>query len=51
MSEPTSSGTSIHGMQTFLDNQWIMVTLCTVVPTVIYILWGLYDVMNIPAGQ
>lgn len=50
MSESTSSGESIHGMQTFLDNQWWMVFLCQVVPGVIYLAWGLYDVFNIPPG-
>lgn len=51
MSESTSSGTSPHYMQTLLDNQWIMLIIGLVVPTVIYTLWGLWDVMNIPMGS
>lgn len=50
MSAPTLSGQqqSPHFMQTFLDNQWAQVILCQVVPMIIYVLWGLLDVMNIP---
>ena len=51
MSELTSNGTSIHGMQTFLDNQWYMLILGQVVPGVIYLAWGLYDTFSIPLGQ
>jgi hypothetical protein len=48
MSEPTSGNPTPHFMQTLLDNQWIMLLLGLVVPTVIYTLWGLWDVMRIP---
>ena len=48
MSEPTSSGASPHFMQKALDNQWLMLFLGLVVPTVIYTLGGLWDVINIP---
>jgi len=51
MSESTSSGASPHYMQTLLDNQWIMLAIGMVVPTVIYMLWGLWDIMNIPMGS
>ena len=49
MSEPTNS-TKFHYMQRLLDNQWIMLLLGILVPTVIYTLWGLYDVINIPVA-
>ena len=50
MSEPTSSGASPHFMQTMLDNQWLMLVLAVMVPMVLYTLWGLWDVMNIPVA-
>ena len=50
MSEPTSSGVTPHFMQKALDNQWLMLALAILVPLVFYTLWGLYDVINIPAA-
>ena len=47
MSESTTSA-SPHFMQTALDNQWLMLFLGLTVPTVIYMLWGLWDVIHIP---
>lgn len=48
MSEPTSSGAGPHFMQKALDNQWLMLALGVLVPTVFYTLWGLWDIINIP---
>lgn len=48
MSEPTSSGESVHIMQTILDNQWLMLALGVLVPLVLYTGWGLWDILNIP---
>lgn len=50
MSEPTSSGASPHFMQTMLDNQWLMLALAVLTPMVLYTLWGLWDVINIPVA-
>lgn len=44
----TSSGASPHFMQKALDNQWLMLALAVMVPMVIFTLWGLWDVINIP---
>jgi hypothetical protein len=49
MSEPTNS-TNPHFMQRVLDNQWLLLALGILTPTVLYILWGLWDVINIPAA-
>lgn len=49
MSGPTSSGANPHFMQKLIDNQWAMLLLANLVPLVLYTLWGLYDVINIPA--
>lgn len=51
MSEPTSSGLPPHAIQTALDNQWLVLFLGLTVPTVIYLLWGAYDILNIPVGK
>jgi hypothetical protein len=50
MSEPTSSGADPHFMQKLIDNQWAMLALAVLVPLVIYTLWGLWDVMNVPVA-
>ena len=50
MSEPTSSGASPHFMQTALDNQWLLLAIGVLTPMVLYTLWGLWDVINIPVA-
>lgn len=47
MSESTNS-TSPHFMQRLLDNNWLLLALGVLTPMVIYTLWGLWDVINIP---
>ncbi len=44
-------GEPIPFMQRLLDNNWALMVLGNVVPTVLYIFWGLWDVMNIPLAQ
>ncbi|MFA5370631.1 MAG: hypothetical protein WC053_01245 [Sideroxydans sp.] len=48
MSESTSGGVSPHFMQKILDNQWLLLVLGVMVPMVIYVAWGLWDIINIP---
>jgi hypothetical protein len=48
MSEPTSSDVKPHVMQRLLDNNWILLILGIAVPGVFYMLWGLWNVINIP---
>lgn len=50
MSESTNS-TGPHFMQKALDNQWLLLALGVLTPTVLYTLWGLWDVINIPLGK
>lgn len=50
MSEPINKG-SPHFMQTALDNMWLMLALGILTPTVIYTLWGLWNVISIPVAQ
>jgi len=40
-----------HFMQKVLDNQWLMLALALLVPMVIYTLWGVLDVINIPVAK
>lgn len=47
MSESTNSE-STHFMQRVLDNNWLLLALGVLTPTVLYILWGLWDVSRIP---
>jgi len=47
MSESTNSA-SPHFMQRVLDNQWLLLALGILTPMVLYTLWGLWDVINIP---
>lgn len=47
MSESTNSA-SPHFMQRVLDNQWLLLALAVLTPMVLYTLWGLWDVINIP---
>lgn len=49
MSESTNSA-SPHFMQRVLDSQWLLLALGVLTPTVLYILWGLWDVIRIPTA-
>ena len=49
MSESTKSA-SPHFMQRVLDNQWLLLALGVLTPTVLYVLWGLWDVISIPTA-
>ena len=37
-------------MQRVLDNQWLLLALGVLTPTVLYVLWGLWDVISIPTA-
>jgi len=50
MSGQTSGNAEPHFMQKMLDNQWLMLAFAVLVPMVIYTLWGLWDVINIPSA-
>jgi len=49
MSASNSSNTNPHAMQKLLDNNWMLLLLGVLTPMVFYTLWGLWDVINIPA--
>jgi hypothetical protein len=35
--------------QKVLDNMWLMLALGVVVPAVLYLLWGLWELAHVPA--
>ena len=47
----SESSTNTHFMQKLLDNQWVLLVLAVMTPMVFYTLWGLWDVINIPAAR
>jgi len=47
MSE-SSNNVSPHFMQKVLDNNWLLLAVGILTPTVFYILWGLWDIIHIP---
>jgi hypothetical protein len=48
MSESAKSA-SPHFMQKVLDNNWLLLALGVLTPSVFYILWGLWNIINIPS--
>jgi len=47
----SESNSNTHFMQKLLDNQWALLVLAVMTPMVFYTLWGLWDVINIPAAR
>jgi len=35
-------------MQQLLDNPWILLFLGVVVPTVLYLIWGIMEIVSVP---
>jgi len=40
----------IHPIQKFMDNIWLLLALGLAVPILSYTLWGIIELMSIPAG-
>ena len=38
-------------MQQLLDNPWILLFLGVVIPTVLYVLWGVMEIVSIPVAK
>ena len=38
-------------MQEILDNSWLLLFLGITIPTVLYILWGVMEIANIPVAR
>ena len=37
-------------MQQMLDNPWILLFLGVVIPTVLYLIWGVMEIISIPVA-
>lgn len=59
MSDPEAGGTNPSGgeeeripfMQQLLDNPFILLFLGVVVPTVLYLIWGIMEIISIPIAK
>jgi hypothetical protein len=38
-------------MQQLLDNPWMLLFLGVVIPTVLYVLWGVMEIVSIPIAK
>jgi hypothetical protein len=44
-------GESIPFMQQLLDNTFLLLTIGLVMPTVLYVIWGVMEVITIPMAK
>ena len=51
MSEVGSEEERVPVMQRILDNPFLLLFLGVVVPTVLYIIWGVIEIVQIPIAQ
>ena len=51
MSEASSEEERVPVMQRILDNPFLLLFLGVVVPTVLYIIWGVIEIVQIPIAQ
>jgi hypothetical protein len=49
--QPDSPGKRIPFMQRVLDNPFLLLFLGVVVPTVLYIIWGIMELTQIPVAS
>jgi len=38
-------------MQQLLDNPWVLLFLGVVVPTVLYVIWGIMEIVSVPVAS
>lgn len=48
MEETGKGNEPIPGGQKFMDNIFLLLVLGFVIPTLIYTVWGLYEIMSMP---
>ncbi len=51
MSESHDPNEPIPMMQRLLDNPFLLLFIGVLVPTVVYILWGVIDILTIPLAK
>lgn len=48
---PDGEDERIHPMQSLLDNPFLLLFLGVAIPAVLYTIWGVMEVAQIPIGQ
>lgn len=58
MAEPVSSAADedlpdepVPFMQQLIDNPWMLLFLGVVIPTVLYIIWGVMEIASVPIAK
>lgn len=51
MSEASSEEERVPTMQRILDNPFLLLFLGVVIPTVLYVIWGVIEIVQIPIAQ
>lgn len=51
MSQPDHDNEPVPFMQQLLDNPFLLLFLGVMVPMVVYTLWGVIDILTIPAAK
>ena len=51
MTEVSSDDERVPTMQKILDNPFLLLFLGVVIPTVLYIIWGVIEIVQIPIAQ
>ena len=51
MTEVSSDDERVPTMQKILDNPFLLLFLGVVIPTVLYIIWGIIEIVQIPIAQ
>ncbi len=51
MSDTSSDDERVPTMQRILDNPFLLLFLGVVIPTVLYIIWGVIEIVQIPIAQ
>jgi hypothetical protein len=50
-SDSSGEDERIHFMQQLLDNPFLLLFLGVVVPTVLYLIWGIMEIISIPIAK
>ena len=50
-SEPAQQAERIPAMQRLLDNPFLLLFLGVVIPSVLYVIWGVMEIVQIPLAK
>ncbi|MEO8202353.1 MAG: hypothetical protein ABI630_00715 [Betaproteobacteria bacterium] len=51
MSEIDQDNQPIPWMQQLLDNPFLLLFLGVMIPMVVYVIWGVYDILTVPLAK